>query len=674
MTLLGGKLIILPHTTLNAMKNLLFSLLLSVALICGANAQTLNLGTTVLTIDTVYTGLDVPWEITWGPDGMIWTTEREGIVSRIDPVNGTKDGILDITGTVYAQSESGLLGLALHPQFPDSAYVYLAYTYLQSSNVVERLVRYEYDGTDLVSPDILIDGIIGNTTHDGARLVIGPDDKLYMTTGDAQNQSLPQNVTSLSGKVLRINLDGTIPADNPISGSYVYSWGHRNAQGMVFAPNGTLYSSEHGPTTDDEVNIITQSGNYGWPTVAGYCDSPPENSFCADSGVTEPIFAWTPTIAPGDLTYYDHPAIPEWQGSLLLTILKNKQLIELELNAAGEVVTNTNIYLNNQYGRLRDILVGPNGEVYIATNGASWSNIDPGTHSIIRLRNNNYNSPLSATISGSITQVCEGDTVELTAVVTGGVAPYSYQWSPGAGLDCDTCVTVNATPTGNTSYSLTVTDDNGDMVADTVDIAVLPDTLSGDGIIVGGWTTEELDYEVSFNVSNAFPQGGTWQVVWEGNSTIYDTTYYNGVSFTEAIDPMGQNTLADCIMPVAKTTGPYCCYPDINICFQPAGSCQRYCLNVSLSTTCWGSTNDVYLADQFSVYPNPVNNILTISNSRVDVLKVDVMNILGQQIMTDKPTQPTLEHQLDLSVLKTGIYLVQVETSAGSFTKRIMKE
>lgn len=651
-------------------KILLFSLLYTGITITCLAQSTLNLGTTVLTIDTVYTGLDVPWEIAWGPDGMIWTTEREGIVSRIDPVAGTKDEVLDITSTVYSQSESGLLGLAIHPQFPDSAYVYLAYTYQQSSNILERMVRYEYNGTSLVNPNILIDNIAGNTTHDGARLVIGPDNKLYMTTGDAQNLTLPQNVSSLSGKTLRFNLDGGVPVDNPISGSYVYSWGHRNAQGLFFGPNGILYSSEHGPNTDDEINIIERADNYGWPTVAGYCNTPNEVMFCNDSGVTEPIYHWTPTIAPGDLVYYDHPAIPEWRGSLLLTVLKNKQLIELEMNAIGNMVVTTNTYLNNQFGRLRDILIGPNGEIYIATNGASWSNTDPGTHSIIRLRNDAFTGQLNVVINGDNT-ICEGESTTLAAAVTAGTAPYTYQWSPAGTLDCDTCQTVSATPTTNTTYMVTVTDDVGDTIVATMMVSVEADTvLPGSGVIVGGWIDAELVHDLSFDVSNTYPQGGSWTIVWKGpNNAIFDTTYYTGASITDTVNPDN----AYCYMPVAKSPG-YCCFPEILICFQPSGSCQSFCLDTTLSTVCYGSTNDILLAEQFDIYPNPVNHTLNISNSKTETLEVRLFNVLGQEVYGQSFTDPAQEHQLDMATLKTGIYLVQIETGSGVLTKRIVKE
>ena len=367
--------------------------ILSVLTVMGIQAQTYTLDSTVLTSRTIVDSIDIPWEIIWGPDDQIWMTERYGRVSRVNPITGVQTVILDISSTVYDQSEAGLLGMVLHPDFSNQPYVYMVYTYQSSGNVRERIVRYNYNGTSLVSPQTLIENIQGNTTHNGARLLILPDNTLLMTTGDAQNTALPQNVTSLSGKVLRLNLDGTIPTDNPNPASYVYSWGHRNVQGLCLAPNGLVYASEHGPTTDDELHIIKKARNYGWPTVAGFCNTTTEINFCADSNVVEPLVAWTPTIAPSDMVWYTHPSIPEFQDKMIMTVLKDKRLISFGFNAAGDSVVSQNHYLINQLTRLRDICVSPYGNIYLATNGNSWSNTAPFTHRIVELYNAAYVTP-----------------------------------------------------------------------------------------------------------------------------------------------------------------------------------------------------------------------------------------------------------------------------------------
>jgi glucose/arabinose dehydrogenase len=183
---------------------------------------------------------------------------------------------------------------------------------MASGNIKERIVRYEYSDGQLTDEFILLDNIQGNTTHDGCRMIILPDQTLLFSTGDAQNQPAAQNLEHLSGKFLRLHLDGSIPDDNPFPANPVYSLGHRNAQGLYLASNGIIYSSEHGPSTDDELNIIEPGRNYGWPDVHGFCDLPAEITFCDENNVKEPLEAWTPTIATSDIVYYDHDAIPEW--------------------------------------------------------------------------------------------------------------------------------------------------------------------------------------------------------------------------------------------------------------------------------------------------------------------------------------------------------------------------
>ena len=285
-------------------------------------------------------------------------------------------------GTVDAveQSESGLLGLALHPDFAMAPWVYLAYsmapwvylaysTYSASGFTQNRLVRRLWDGTELGLEKILIDQIPGARNHDGARLTVGPDDHLYLTTGDAQSTDLPQNTSSLAGKVLRLTLDGQPAEDNPF-GNAVYSFGHRNPQGIVFNPStGDLYLTEHGPSTNDEVNRIIAGGNYGWPNVHGFCDNDigSETGFCTANGVVEPMAAWTPTIAPSGADFYGGTLIPEWANSILFTTLKGSTLYRLQLSDDGKTVLSQEQLFGRQFGRLRDVLVGPRGEVYLAT-------------------------------------------------------------------------------------------------------------------------------------------------------------------------------------------------------------------------------------------------------------------------------------------------------------------
>ncbi|WP_345955546.1 PQQ-dependent sugar dehydrogenase [Mucilaginibacter sp. PAMB04168] len=219
-----------------------------------------------------------------------------------------------------------------------------------------------------------MDNIQAANNHNGCRLAISPDAKLFITTGDATVASQAQSLNSLSGKILRINLDGSIPADNPSATSPIWSYGHRNAQGLVFA-NNRLYSSEHGNTTDDEVNIIQKGRNFGWPNVEGYCSTGNEPAFCSINNVAEPIQAWSPTIAPSGIDYYNNNAIPQWKNSLLLAVLKDSELLQLKLNDAGDRVEKVNTYYKSTYGRLRDVCIAPDGRVYMITSNGNSDKI-----------------------------------------------------------------------------------------------------------------------------------------------------------------------------------------------------------------------------------------------------------------------------------------------------------
>jgi glucose/arabinose dehydrogenase len=327
----------------------------------------------------VNNSLNFPWEILWGPDNMIWMTEREGRVSRVNPQTGQVILVAAIPDVASTTNFNGLLGMALHPQFSTSPFVYVIYNYFSPSGAyLEKIVRFTYNGTTLVSPMTLVDGIVGKIggdfIHNGARLVIGPDMKLYASTGDADRRfEFPQNPNSLNGKILRVNLDGTIPADNPF-GNVVWAIGMRNPQGLVFG-KGKLYNSMHGESTNDEINIILRGRNYGWPFVEGFCDKPAEQSFCAANNVVEPIYAWTPTIAPSGLDYYNNNAIAQWKNSLLLAVLKDKKLIQLKLNDGGTRVEEVHEYFTNQFGRLRDVAQSPDGKVYFCTDNGNHSDM-----------------------------------------------------------------------------------------------------------------------------------------------------------------------------------------------------------------------------------------------------------------------------------------------------------
>jgi len=411
----------------------------------------------------VTTGLAGPWELTWGPDRMLWVTERTGKrITRVDPASGKRTAVVTILEATAPGGQDGVLGMALHPELLKGSgkdYVYVLYTYIDrkkgpDTNVDDvtspyrflysKVVRFTYNAASqtLSKPVDLIAGLPAGNDHNAGRLKFGPDQKLYVTVGDQghdqlgnyclpiEAQRLPtkaeiarKDFASYVGKSLRLNLDGSIPADNPeLNGvvSHVYTYGHRNPQGLDFGPDGALYSSEHGPKTDDEINVLVKGGNYGWPHVAGMRDNkayeyarwadattpcaqlkfsdlaiPPsvpresEKSFVRP--IVEPLatmftvpssfnfedpacrginFICWPTVGVSSVEYYESKGagIPGWDKVLFATTLKRASLYVLPLKPDGRTAAGPFWRYFHSNNRYRDTAVDPSRKtIYIAT-------------------------------------------------------------------------------------------------------------------------------------------------------------------------------------------------------------------------------------------------------------------------------------------------------------------
>ena len=372
------------------MKRFLIAIAAIATMSCtqNVNAQpTWTVGATTLTETDLVTGLVLPWEITWGPDDFIWCTTRPGLVLRIDPATGNYTTVLNKSSVVpeSGSGEPGMLGMALHPDFANTPKVFIVYNYMQGANTVrERLSSFEWNGTNLVNEEYLINAIPGYWIHDGSRLMITSDNKILMSTGDTgDGGDSSQDITALNGKILRINLDGTIPSDNPDPTSYVYSYGHRNSQGLCQGPNGLIYSSEHGQSNSDEFNIIEPNRNYGWPNVEGVCNTGAEQTYCAANDVKEPLKEWSPCIAVNGIEYYNHPAIPEWQNSVLMAVLgglgaQYERMSVLHMSTDGLSIVSEDLFFSSFNRRVRDICVNPyTGAVYVAFNGSQYPGSGP---------------------------------------------------------------------------------------------------------------------------------------------------------------------------------------------------------------------------------------------------------------------------------------------------------
>ncbi len=437
--------------------------LLSLPLAAQSMPDSVKLGQVPFTQSVLVTGLQGPWEITWGPDDMLWVTERSaGRIDRIDPKSGQIFPAITLSDLATKSGQDGLLGLALDPGLGKGTgheFVYTAYTHVDTARrpdpavkdpaspylrMYAKIVRLTYDAAKgtLTDPVVLIDGLPASADHDSGRMKIGPDGKLYYTIGDRGNdqlanwcipieaQRLPtaaemeaHDYFAYQGKSLRINLDGSIPADNPVLKgvkSHVFTYGHRNMQGISFGPDGTLYASEQGPKTDDEVNILKSGGNYGWPYVAGFLDNkayqyarwadastpcaslkfsdlaidpsvPREDETAWKGPFVPPIatlftvpsdwnfadpkcgkisFVCWPTVAASSIEAYrpTQPTIPGFDNALLITALKRGSLYRVPLSSDGQTASGRIERYFQTDNRYRDTAVSPDGRtIYIAT-------------------------------------------------------------------------------------------------------------------------------------------------------------------------------------------------------------------------------------------------------------------------------------------------------------------
>jgi len=317
-------------------------------------------------VETVVGNLEVPWSIVWAPDGRMFFTERPGRV-RVYEKGQMRAQPLFVVPDVESSGESGLMSLELHPQFRANHFLYLAYAYKGDGQQV-RVVRYRESPTGLSEPKVIIEGIPAARFHAGCRLRFGPDQKLYITTGDATERGLAQAMDSLAGKTLRLNDDGSVPSDNPFVNQKnarpeIWSVGHRNAQGIDWQPgSGLMFQTEHGPSGfdgpggGDEVNIVERGKNYGWPTI---------HHTQTRQGLESPLLEYTPACAPGSAMFYRGRAFPEFQNNFFFGCLQGERIIRVVLDGR-RVVSQENL-LAGKYGRIREVAEGPDGSIYFST-------------------------------------------------------------------------------------------------------------------------------------------------------------------------------------------------------------------------------------------------------------------------------------------------------------------
>ncbi|WP_238473787.1 PQQ-dependent sugar dehydrogenase [Paenisporosarcina cavernae] len=296
-------------------------------------------------LEVLATNFQIPWSIEKNGE-TFFISERNGTIAKV--VNGdlTRQKVI-LSKDLSDASEAGLLGFVLAPDFDSSQKAFAYYTYEENSSQFNRIVELSLEDNTWTETSILVDAIPSGNVHHGGRLAIGPDKKLYATAGDASTPDLAQDVDSLAGKILRMNVDGSIPEDNPFNDSYVYSYGHRNPQGLVWAEDGTMYASEHGQAANDEINKIEPGKNYGWPVIEGRDE---------EEGMITPIFTSGSdrTWAPSGMALHDNILyVAALRGTTVLAFD-----IESEMYRA----------VMEDVGRVRDVMIADDYLYFISNN------------------------------------------------------------------------------------------------------------------------------------------------------------------------------------------------------------------------------------------------------------------------------------------------------------------
>jgi glucose/arabinose dehydrogenase len=314
--------------------------------------------------------LEIPWSLVFLPDRRALVSERPGRIRLIK--NGKIEKEPYATLDVNHEGEGGLMGLCLHPDFPTNRSLYAMHTYRQEGRIYNRVIRLKDHGEKGILEKVIVDQIPGGKNHNGGRIAFGPDRLLYITAGETFRAELAQERKSLGGKILRVTPDGEIPNDNPLTGSPVYSYGHRNPQGLSWHPSTKdLFESEHGPSgefslfANDEINIINKGGNYGWPEAVG---APGVKTY------VDPLIVWKKTTPPSGMTFYTGKSLPHLDNDLFVATLSSEALIRIRLKRERTYQVTAierwfaNDFSPGKYGRLRDVVHGPDGAIYFLTN------------------------------------------------------------------------------------------------------------------------------------------------------------------------------------------------------------------------------------------------------------------------------------------------------------------
>ncbi|SCZ44865.1 PQQ-dependent sugar dehydrogenase [Afifella marina] len=342
-----------------------------------------------IAVETVTEGLSHPWGLAFLPDGSMLVTERYGNLRHVTPAGDVSEPISGLP-EVDNRSQGGLLDVTLDPDFEENRLVYWSYAELGEGGTTSTAVargKLSDDRTKMQDVEVIFsqEPKVASSAHYGSRLVFDREGHLFVTLGERFSEAFrgqAQELDSDLGKIVRLNPDGSIPNDNPYVGRddarpEIWSYGHRNVQAAAINPGtGELWEIEHGPKGGDELNIARPGENYGWPIISygvNYNGTPVGSGKAQAEGMAGPLYQWTPVIAPSGMVFYEGDMFPEWQGDIFVGGLASQALVRLDLD--GEKVTHEERLLHERAKRIRDVVEGPDGALYLLTdeaNGAIW--------------------------------------------------------------------------------------------------------------------------------------------------------------------------------------------------------------------------------------------------------------------------------------------------------------
>ncbi len=350
----------------------------------GPSGQQVQRAAVPWKIEVVTKDLFVPWSIVFTSPTRMLVTERNGKVRIVENGKLLENPIHTFT-EVKVDQEEGLMGMTLDPNYANNKYIYLVYAYPSGKAYTDKVVRFTDASDHFEAEKVLLDTIPAAKVHAGSRIKFGPDQKLYITTGDATDKKLPQDQNSLGGKILRINSDGSIPSDNPFPGSPVWSYGHRNPQGLAWNPiTNALIETEHGPSGfdgplgGDEINMVEKGKNYGWPVVSHKDHK---------DGMEDPLLVFTPAVAPAAGMFYTGTTFPQWKNHFFFAMLKGEGIMHVVFDPKdSKKILQFEKVPNVVVGRIRELVQGPDGNIYFATsNEDGRGNAKSGDDKIYRI-------------------------------------------------------------------------------------------------------------------------------------------------------------------------------------------------------------------------------------------------------------------------------------------------